>query len=911
MVIRVFSGWLRPLVDPTVDWLLARREQLPGLCVVVPTAHSGRRIRERLAERANAILPPQFATPAMLLQSEAEHAAPPWLETLAWCEVLDQITDWSEMGELFPHPPELEKGSCPPLAGELIRLATRLQDNGHTFATASRILAATQEGGRWRGLAALEHRLRHQLRTWGAESRSDILAQRVVNPLPQREYLLAGVTDMPPLVARWFRETEKPVTALIGAPEEQAAGFDDLGIPLLEWAQTTMPWPEEGQGGVHVVSDAAAQQQEVIRLVSAAGTPSDQLALGTGDAGLSADIARAFTQRGWPAFDPTTPSTATGLRRWLRAWAAWLHEESTGRLSELLADPESGLIGPTHERIAALHTLGRLRDRFLLSTVDDLMRIPPGCKEESPHRDWLALANAAVQLRARFLALPFPDAMRQLLDMAHAEDADAHFIRTWLDAIQPVYAQTSRCATFWIELLLTALPHPTPAPPEERVIDVLGWLELPFESGSHLVVCGMNDGQVPSSSEGDPWLGAQGEKVLGLPDHSLRAARDAFLARHMFECRRAHGRIDWILAKSGAGGESLRPSRILLCCQGEELAKRVRHLFRDIPPTEAGVRWHADWKWQPRVLEPPPRISVTAFQDWIACPFRYYLKHVVRMSKAAPDRIEWNHRDFGNVFHQVVEAWAKDEEARDFRTSDALASWFSHRLNIIVAKQFGRSPTLAIRMQAESLRNRLHWFAEEQALLRAEGWRPIHAERKCTLTIGGWTISGSIDRIDEHPEHGLRVIDYKTASTLGKVTSAHCTKVTTLTQQPAHWGDDSPILFTAIENGKPVTMRWQNLQLPLYAAAVLELHGSLPQPCYIGVGASRKQVKVDPWLDFSPHEMAAATACAGWIIENIQQGVFWPPAEKALHAIDEVTSLSCGKSPAALFESIAQKSRTV
>lgn len=34
---RVFLGWERPLLGAVVEWLWARREEMPGMLVVVPT----------------------------------------------------------------------------------------------------------------------------------------------------------------------------------------------------------------------------------------------------------------------------------------------------------------------------------------------------------------------------------------------------------------------------------------------------------------------------------------------------------------------------------------------------------------------------------------------------------------------------------------------------------------------------------------------------------------------------------------------------------------------------------------------------------------------------------------------------------------------------------------------------------
>ena len=68
MMEREFLGWDRPFLTQAVAWLLERRDELPGMLVVVPTAQSGRRLREALAESAGALLAPKVVTPGSFLQ---------------------------------------------------------------------------------------------------------------------------------------------------------------------------------------------------------------------------------------------------------------------------------------------------------------------------------------------------------------------------------------------------------------------------------------------------------------------------------------------------------------------------------------------------------------------------------------------------------------------------------------------------------------------------------------------------------------------------------------------------------------------------------------------------------------------------------------------------------------------------
>ena len=54
MIERVFLGWDGPFLPRAADWLLERREALPGWLVVVPTSQGGRRLREAMAEAMKA-----------------------------------------------------------------------------------------------------------------------------------------------------------------------------------------------------------------------------------------------------------------------------------------------------------------------------------------------------------------------------------------------------------------------------------------------------------------------------------------------------------------------------------------------------------------------------------------------------------------------------------------------------------------------------------------------------------------------------------------------------------------------------------------------------------------------------------------------------------------------------------------
>ncbi|HVJ46555.1 MAG TPA: PD-(D/E)XK nuclease family protein [Luteolibacter sp.] len=879
-------------------WLLERREALPGLLVVVPTAQSGRRLRETLAEIDGSILAPKVATPGSLMRTDSPEIAPDWMERVAWAEILEEIRDWRDYEALFPEKPGEGAGWAAGLAGELTNLRRSIQENGLTLQTAAWALSGSPEEDRWKNLADLEKKLESRLGRWERKSRSRVLAEGFELP-DVREIVLAGVPEMPPVVERVL-ETGKPkVTVLIGAPSSRTNHFSPLGKPLVTWNQDLLPWPEGERGSVKIAADPRQQAVEALEAVARGGRPSDQIALGSADAETGVELQRAFTRAGWIAFQPSAGQVVSGLQRWFQIWREWLSKPTLACMADLLTLPETvALIGGTLHRRA--RNLAKLRDDWMCLDVADLRRrVQNEELSESRKQDAEGVLSAAEileSIRLQMLGRDFTGSLRKLLvtvaERVESTRGDATEMLQWLDEAEALISNLDRGAGYWIDLMLGSLAAASASPPDGRIIDVQGWLELFHEPGPHLVLCGMNEGNIPSRGGGEPWLSEPIRKRLGLVTDEDRAARDAYLFTAMIEARKKNGRVDLICGKTGSGGETMLPSRFLLSAEKEKLPSRVRALFREIEPPEAGMRWEADWKWKPRVVGKPEKLHVTSFRDYLKCPFRYYLKHVVRMKSPDPDRSEWSARDFGNVAHAVVEAWGRDEEAREYSKEDALAAYFSNELDREIAAQFGKQIPLAVRIQAESMRQRLSWLARKQACERASGWRVEAVERGITFNVADMLVSAKIDRIDRHEDGRIRIIDYKTGK-ISAVEREHRQKLTASVVAPEHLDAEGPAFYDGIEKNKPARFLWRDLQLPLYAAALAKSEGYLAVPGYFTLGQTEADVALHEWDGFSEDDLQAAEACADWVAGKIAAGVFWPPAERVPY--DDYAILACGR----------------
>jgi len=880
-----------------VGWLGERREELAEMLVVVPTGQCGRRLREALAEELGGVLSPRVVTPGALLRDAAESGNPAadWLEVLAWREVLLGARDWDDFAELIPAPEEAGERAvwASGLARQMVAVRRSLQENGLRLAGAARRMEESPEAARWQALARLEEEVERWLRERGWVSRSEVLSRTAVGAAHldgYRRIVLAAVPDMSPLVERMLEAAQVPVDVLIAAAEDEAENFTKLGRPLEEWSGRVFDWPDGENGPVRLAADPREQGRMVAEVLAEGKRASDEVAVGSADAATGEEIARMLDGLGWTCFHPAAPPRVSGLRRWLHGWSAWLAEPRLGVLQDLLALPETGAFcGGGNRRVWLAGQLAMLRERWLAELPADLEQWLEddglGRKEErEAAEEVLGLARGLESWRGRIRREGFAFAMKEMLARI-AESNPEQAVETvpameLLDAFAAAPEDVRVPDGVWMELLLENLPPELRRPPDGRVIDVQGWLELFHEPGGHLVIAGMNEGSVPVRAAGDPWLGEGARRLLGLTSDARRAARDAYLLHAMCAARAEGGRVDLICGKTTAEGNPLLPSRLLLVAPPEELPARVEVLFASLEPPEAGLHQVREWRWQPRHVTPAQRVPVTSLADYLRCPFRYYLKHVLRMGTTEPDRGEWNARDFGNITHAVLEAWGRDEEARDEVDPERIAAYVNARLDSEVGRRFGKRPPLAVRLQVEAMRQRLRWFAEAQAAVRAEGWRVYAIEHKIEVEMDGLVLVGKIDRIDHHERDGCwRVIDYKTGN-VKSVADAHLGSITKL---PAHLKDTAAMMTREKQLKTKTTTEtkvWKNLQLPFYAHAWAMDHAGEISLAYFPLPAKQSEVELATWEGFGEVERDSAAACTRHVVECLNRRLFWPPAEK-------------------------------
>ena len=890
---RIYLGYSAPFLGSLTTYLLQDPQSLTESLVVVPTSQSGRILRENLAAEAGALLAPTVTTPGALLHLEDSNIAPRWLEKIAWMDVLENLnqSDWENYPGLFPNPPDLEMLSSDwtsALAAEIVALRSTLEESLHNLFSASKFLQGTTEGDRWENLAQLESLMEKKLYTWGYQSRSQALRTSFQLPSHFKKIILAGVTEMPTCIVQALKDFTGEVIVLIPAPESEAAHFNELGIPLSTWTGRNLPESVTAS----LVADPTSQAQAALNTIATLGASSQEIAIGSADDEAGSALAHLLTHQGWPAFHPASQQPLPPLQRWLLVWKNWLTQPSSRNLAALLTFPEcASLI--SGNRADILLALNQYRDRHPIIEPDAIVERLSSTEraEQSTLRDDIA---SLLSHRDSFLKAAFPKAMNQYLDLIDIDpDTSSNTLSGIADFIEtatPLFTALKRSHIFWLQMVISEIPRPPAQPPLDRSIDIQGWLELLYEPGKHLLITGMNEAFIPARPGGEPWLSEKIRGALKLNNLTDRQARDAFLLHAMIRMREQNGSTHLFCGKNGTNGETYLPSSLLLQVPKNQLVTTVNNLFREIEPPEANLIWTRDLIWQTPKIELPEKLGVTSLSDYLACPFRFYLKHMVRASQPEPDRREMNHRDFGSITHKVLEIWGKDPEARKLSDPKSLLTYLDAALDRTIFGQFGNHPPLAVRIQVHSIRQRLAWFVSKQMECMSEGWEIIDAERKISFDSAGFKINGTIDRIDRNRETGqLRVIDYKTGK-VEKTESQHRKKITAKTQIPPHITDTSPARYKA-PDGKGISdFLWLNLQLPLYALAENENSNGVPIPCYIKLGSTEKEVDFVEWSSFSLEDLESAKSCLDWITHSISQKIFWPPAPKVKY--DDYSLLS-------------------
>lgn len=813
-------------------------------------------------------------------------SAAAWVETvLAASEELVHQAGWRRK----------DTGGRTDLGLGLYGLATETAKAGLTLAVAAEKIDAPEDVERWTAWAELERRYLRWLQDHGKHCPQEMELRAAKEPvLPEgiRRVVLAGVVDASLLAITAMESLAKQgneVEILVWAPglaePEAKEAFDGVGRARAEfWKRREMLAgvdPELRRDGADL---ARATVEHLAKLLSQKNP--GKASVVADDAALGRDLAGRIERAGGKAYLAAgRPLGEHSMRKLLRNLAEFCGEGSFRSMDVLLHQPDflRWILEEVKSGEGVSRWLGGWSESGYATMEADLetaLHMPP----ETTGGSVLPVLRALERLRKSLTGKDWPAKLRELLLAVYGE-RELHENRGEVEAaksidgaLQEAEAGTGKGLGLagWVELL-GSLGGSWTEEKERGAVEIEGWLDAAGEDAEVLIMPGMNEGLLPRGPAPDSMLTEAARRKLGLPDRDFLEARDLCLL-HGMEAGRKNGGLVVMTAQNGEAGEPLRPSRLLFRVPESGLAKRVEKLAVEAEPKETGNAREAFQRHKLKIPRPPANaktdlLHVTDFSSFLACPLRFYLSRRLGWRSGEEPAPGLDGRTFGTWMHDVLRAFGEDPAMRACADAGRIyeqvrAGWD--------AKFVPWAETGALRLnldlQRESGRERLRRFAQEQAELVKQGWKirstetalgeerelPGRKEKVRCFSVGldGFWVRGRADRIDEHPEHGLRVVDYKT----GREKEAAAYHFAGGRRAAYARSPEYARLGRADKKGKVGPACWINLQLPLYLEGVAG-EGRPAQAGYFYLGEELAEIGWKP-LGLNEVERESARRCA-------------------------------------------------
>ena len=899
-ITRTFLDWSRPALVALCDHLFEQFTQdatldLSDWLLVVPGGRAGRRLQELLVSQADdrsiILVPPEIVTLGAVperLYLQQKPFANDLTQHLAWIRSLREF-DRDRLHPFFPNLPDNESFMAwKPFAEILANLHRELAadnlDFGDVISKGSE-LDNFPEVARWNILREIQQNylnLLDGLEIWDRQT-ARLFAIKYEECQTDRHIMLVGTVDMNQTTRQMLDQVADRVESIIFAPEELSQRFDEHGcLKPNAWLHVLTQLEDEQ---IRIVGKPGDQADEVLRTLGDLNGrfAGEEIVVGVPDESLVPVIEQRIESAGLKSRYGVGRTVKQSLAaKLLLQLADWLEEETVVAFQNLLRHPAveeylksqeiegDWLTELDHYRNKHLPVkmnsewLGKAEDRHTIQDVHEVLSsiLTDWKFQQRPLPEW---SDAIIEVLSRFFdGMEFSAAERK--DWSIITDAIRAALQKFTDLSETLVPGVNGAEV--LRLLHAEIAN-TEIPPESHPesIELLGWLELPWDDAAVLVVTGMDEGFVPSSQNGDLFLPNRLRQILDLEDNQRRAARDAY-ALSLMASSRTH--LTLIAGQMSAKNDPLVPSRFLFGDSPEQNVSRTLQFFRDQPAVSRQVpgRLRAGREiaeFSPPRLEPfateLESMRVTEFRDYIQCPYRYFLKHHLKLKSLIASAEELDGGAFGNVLHEVLEQFGRNEDLRGETDPERIRVFLNHELNHFMKAFYGKDPEPAIRIQTERMRARLSRFAEWQAAWRAEGWRIKHVEEEvkreheAEFDVDGQPIllRGRIDRIDEHEGSGeVMVFDYKTSDS-GK------------TPEKTHY--------------KKKKGEWIDLQLPLYRHLVKSIG--------ITADVGLAYINLPKKLDDVKHQqakwdagiLASADEKAREIVRAIRENLFWPPSD--------------------------------
>ncbi|MEZ6092822.1 MAG: PD-(D/E)XK nuclease family protein [Pirellulaceae bacterium] len=913
---QVFFDWHTPPLQSAAVWLVDYLKNIvehPRPLIVLPTARAGAKLNElysvACADQNLPYLNLSTATvgelPDYLLEHERE-IAPPMARMLAWVEALRQEAD--ARSKMFPSVAHDDFARLMDIAGRLQMLHERLGADVWSFKSVQRNVREQEIEGeleKWDALAALQDAYYRELdrnNVWDPQAARNVAVRRRLCR-SDRRIVLVGLADINRVTQEMLKQCAGHVTSLVFCEPGEESCFDALGCLDIGYWQHRQIAVDDSR--IRFADQPNDQAEWVRRFISGVrdSSSTSRLVVGMPDEAIWPQIRRGIERAQLTYRYSRGESVSSGpVVRMMELVTQYLEEPGYFAFAELIRNPD--IHDWITSRVCDPHWLEKM-DAFqaaLLPAEVPAHRPTVFKSINTEHFPIVAVLDAIRELITELLvcvydegkrrkriasleewAIGWKAAVMRLYDLSPADSVassegvgneTSRLVNESFTRIVSVcdlilegrHAEltlgSSRDA---LSLILRFVDDRVHAESSETcAVNVVGWLDLPWEPADAMVVPGVNDHVVPSTESGSSFLTNTLSRELGLSHDGHRLARDTYYLSLTNAC------VPNLLLLAGRRDSQKAPlliSRLLLQCNDQSLVKRSRGFFEfDRFEKQTDLQGESDRSWasSQQLMIPKPtnvpvlnRMSVTRFRDYLKCPYRFYLAVVMKLRTASDDAREMTAGQFGDLTHDCLEAFGRSE-VRESDDAETIAGFLQNELDERVRRLGVASRLPSIVFQLDNMSLRLKRFAEIQAEHRKAGWSIFSVEEKFEFPFmvddESFTIVGKIDRVDRNEEGKIAVWDYKTSE---KGYSA----------AKAHVDSDG---------------NWIDLQLPLYRHMI---QSRFPEYGLNDVGLgyvlmpnNTRDIQFDP-TDWSDQQLFDADQTVTNIIRSIRACHYWPPAE--------------------------------
>jgi ATP-dependent helicase/nuclease subunit B len=900
-------GWGDDLLSRAADWLVTEfGDQLDGVLIAVPGARAGRTLQEEIARRlAPSVSPPHVLTAGDLtdeLLELHERSADRLTRTMVWERALRGL-DLEVRKRIVSREPSVF-GAWFRLAELLRTLHGELATEGISFRDVVKEEFGEDNAGeeaRWEALAQAQEAYREVLQGLELkdphEARWEALRADQIDA--SRRVVLVGVADPNELVRAVVKKLGAEVTSLVFAPPELRAAFDEIGAVDTEvWRERDIPLRLDLWQVVDKPADQASAVFDWIARLEGAHS-AEEISVGICDDEVAPFLERRFGAKGiWARHGAGITAGETSAVKLLDVVGRYLAAPKFRALATALRHPE--LESCVSRECDLSDKKGRNRD---LAECLDLYydkHLPDAGdgswiegKKGSAERAVLDAHSALLACLAELKGggvrplCEWAGPLRSFLEKVYtgvsldpndeSERAELEGLRAVVSAISEVELLPAALGAGQVQAyeaieLIHRCAVDVQIPPAASTsgtptIELLGWLELALDDAEAMIVTGFNEGSVPETVQGHPFLPETLRQSLGVPSNADRQARDAYTTTLLTQRKR----IGFLSGRRAMEGDPRLPSRLAFQAPESECVERAKHMLR----IEG-----AELTEPPKKFDPPglPKSSestavesmrVTDFKLYLESPYRYYLLRVLGYETMDDSSRELSPRWFGILAHHALEVFGESAK-KDSTDPEEIFNFLVQQLEARVHEQYGEEPLPAIAVQKEQIKVRYRAFAAWQAKRAAAGWSIVHTEWKpesggYLLDVDGepMKITGRVDRIDRHLDGRWAILDYKAADKPARPSSRP--------QKPEDWKD---------------------LQLPLYSLLTTELGiEDLPELGYVTLARDTAEIheRIAKW---DTSQLEDAVEAAKEVVRRVRDEDFFIPGK--LPKYDDITRAVLG-----------------